>query len=172
MDNMPVNKFKAMFDDHYPTVCRQLTYLLGNRFAAEDVAQETFLKLYRTPPRDKGNLAGWLFRVSRNLAFDYLRSEKSRGRREERNKIWSEGCTEALSCEEAVMRKEAITLVHQALQNLSERDRACLLLRFSGAGYEEIAEITGIKYSSVGTVLARARARFKQEYCCLKGSDD
>ena len=171
MDNIPVSIFKTLFDNHYPTVCRQLTYLLGNRAAAEDVAQETFLKLYRTPPREKGNVTGWLFRVARNLAFDYLRSEKSRSKREERSQVWENDSPEALSCEEAVMRKQEIALVHEVLQNLSERDRTCLLLKFSGMSYEEIAEITGIKQASVGTVLARARARFKQEYTRLKGSE-
>ena len=171
MDHIPVNNFKTLFDNHYPTVCRQLTYLLGNRSAAEDVAQETFLKLYRTPPRDSGNVAGWLFRVARNLAFDYLRSEKSRNHREERSNVWGNETPEALSCEDAVMRKQEIALVHEVLQNLSERDKTCLLLKFSGMSYEEIAEITGIKQGSVGTVLARARARFKQEYTRLKGSE-
>jgi DNA-directed RNA polymerase specialized sigma24 family protein len=42
--------FRELFDSYYPVICRQLTCLLGSRAAAEDVAQETFIKLYQSPP--------------------------------------------------------------------------------------------------------------------------
>ena len=41
--------FRELFGCYYPVICRQLTCLLGNRDAAEDVAQETFIKLYQSP---------------------------------------------------------------------------------------------------------------------------
>lgn len=50
------------------------------------------------------------------------------------------------------------------LLKLPENDRACLLLKYAGADYREIASKTGIKPGSVGSVLARARAKFKREY--------
>ncbi len=171
MGDLPVSNFKNLFDSHYPEVYRLLTYLLGNQSAAEDLAQETFLKLYQSPPREKENLAGWLFRVARNLAFNYLRSEKGRYRREERCVLQGNEITAGLSSEEAFLRKQEAVLVHEVLQKLTERDRNCLLLKFSGMSYAEIAEIIGVKQTSVGTVLARARANFKKEFTRLKGSE-
>ena len=162
--------FRELFDRYYPVICRQLTCLLGSRAAAEDVAQETFIKLYQSPPREPSNLGGWLSRVAANLAYNHLRSEKSRRRRE-----FGAGRPLAgreAGPEEELLRGEEVTLTRQVLEFLPERDRACLLLKFSGMNYAEIARVAGIRENSVGTVLARARARFKREYSRIKGSDD
>ncbi|HBC94592.1 MAG TPA: RNA polymerase subunit sigma [Pelotomaculum sp.] len=163
------NGFRELFDRHYPAICRHLTCLLGNRAAAEDVAQETFIRLYQAPPPEPSNMGGWLARVATNLAYNHLRSENSRSRREV-----SVGLAEVAAGdgpEELLVREEEIALTRQVLEKLPERDRACLLLRFSGMDYAGIARATGIKQSSVGTVLARARAKFRVEYTKCKGSD-
>ncbi len=162
--------FRELFDRYYPAVCRHLTCLLGSRTAAEDVAQETFVKLYQSPPRDFSNLGGWLARVATNLAYNQLRSENGRRRREAG--FGNLPGTPEADPEEALVRSEEIALTRQVLELLPERDRACLLLKFSGMNYAVIAQAIGVKESSVGTLLARARARFKAEYIRLKGSDD
>jgi len=161
--------FREYFERHYPAVCRQLIRLLGSRAAAEDVAQETFIKLYQSPPREPSNLGGWLARVATNLAYNHLRSENSRRRREAGAGLFT---TVEAGPEEALVRSEEAALTRRVLELLPERDRACLLLKFSGMSYAAIARVTGVKESSVGTVLARARARFKAEYLKGKGSDD
>lgn len=170
-EHKPVtNSFREIFDCHYPAVCRQLTCLLGSRTAAEDVAQETFIRLYRTPPREPLNLEGWLARVATNLAYNHIRSEQSRRRREA-----GAGCVcEAVEAgpEEALVRNEDAAVTREVLELLPEKDRSCLLLRFSGMSYSEIARAVGVKESSVGTLLARARARFRSEFIRLKGSDE
>jgi RNA polymerase sigma factor (sigma-70 family) len=163
--------FRELFDRHYPAVCRQLTCLLGSRAAAEDVAQEAFIKLYQAPPREPSNLGGWLARVATNMAYNHLRSESSRRRREAGFQHQPSGAAEA-GPEEALVRDETVAITRQVLELLPERDRVCLLLKFSGMNYADIARATGVKESSVGTLLARARARFKAEYLRLKGSDD
>lgn len=162
--------FKELFYRHYPAVCRQLTCLLGSRTDAEDIAQEAFIKLYNTPPREFSNLGGWLARVATNLAYNHLRSENSRRRREMGAGI-SSVAVEA-GPETAAVRKEEIALTRKALERIPERDRACLFLKFSGMDYAAIARVIGVKESSVGTLLARARARFRSEYLRLTGSDE
>lgn len=163
--------FKVLFDRHYAGVCKRLTGLLGNRAAAEDVTQEAFIKLYLNPPREMTNLHGWLARVATNLAYNQLRSENSRRRRESRAGLqWDTSFEEGP--EDALVRQEETVLTRRVLELLPERDRACLLLKFSGISYKNLAEILGVQESSVGTLLARARARFKTEYTRLRGSDD
>lgn len=165
------NVFREFYDRYYQPVCRRLTGLLGNRYAAEDVAQEAFLKLYHSPPAEPANVGGWLNRVAVNLAYNYLRGEESRRRRE------SAGCLAALQephChpEESTLRREVIGQIRLALEALPDRDRACLLLRFSGMSYREIASALDIGESSIGTVLARARSRFRAEYLLVSGRPD
>lgn len=169
-DAFPAGRFKELFDLHYPAVYRRAACILGNPAAAEDVAQETFIKLYQAPPVHQDNLAGWLVRVATNLAYNHLRGEKNRRRRES-----GQGMEETImlpSCEEEALRREETRLVQKVLDYLPERDRTCLLLRFSGAGYKEIAAVVDVKPGSVGTLLARAQARFREEYTRLAGRDE
>src|SRR5687767_10444242 len=56
--------------------------VLRDRAGAEDVTQETFLRLMRSPDRCSQSLGGWLHRLATRLALDALRSERSRRRRE------------------------------------------------------------------------------------------
>lgn len=133
------------------------------------MAQETFLKLFQTPPREQSNLGGWLARVATNLAYNQLRSEKSRKGREIKSDL---GLVAMAPAEEIALRNEEIRLVQSALDSLQDRDKTCLLLRYSGMSYADIAGVLGIKPSSVGTTLARAQAKFKDEYLRLKGRGD
>ncbi len=73
---------------------------------------------------------------------------------------------------EVLVRNEDAAVTRKVLELLPEKDRSCLLLRFSGMSYSEIARAVGVKESSVGTLLARARARFRSEFIRLKGSDE
>ncbi|MFZ5647675.1 MAG: RNA polymerase sigma factor SigX [Bacillota bacterium] len=152
----------------YPALCRQVTFILGDKGLAEDIAQEAFIKLCQSPPKDMRAVGGWLFQVAKNLALNLVRSEKSRLRRESR--VYSECCPE-VSSEEIVIRKEEAEMVHRVLNSLCERDRTCLIMKFSGFSYDEIARATGVKKSSVGTVIARAQARFRDKILEIKGSD-
>jgi len=160
--------YQETYNRYYPVVYRQLTYMLGSRAVAEEITQEAFLKLYCAPPRQYQNIGGWLSRVAVNLAYNYLRSEKSRLRREEKTK--QHGLT-AISSEEEAMQNEETSLVRITLQTLPERDRLCLLMKFSGFSYNDIAEAIGVKNTSLGTIIARAQAKFKRIYLEQKGCD-
>ncbi len=160
--------YQETYNRYYSAVCRQLTYMLGSHAVAEEITQEAFLKLYCTPPRQYQNIGGWLSRVAINLAYNYLRSEKSRLRREEKTEHYK---LTAISSEEAALQNEETSLVRITLQSLPERDRLCLLMKHSGFSYDEIAEAIGTKKTSVGTIIARAQAKFKRVYLEQKGSD-
>lgn len=167
MKHLTRDEFKEIFDTHYLKLYRLLTGILGNRTAAEDIAQDTFLKLLQNPPQQSSNMAGWLMRVGKNLAFNQLRRENGRVMRESQMER-----PKSDEPEDTFLQKEDLQLTQEALAVIPIRDRTCLLLRSLGHTYAEIAEITGIQESSVGTTLARARARFRKEYLRLRGSDD
>lgn len=152
--------FEEVFRRYYPGVVRHLTFLLGQRAAAEEIAQETFLKLYTEPPPRPENLEGWLLQVGSRLALNALRGERRRWRREER----LARVPEVVPLEETVLRRETVRLVRRALEALAPRDRLALLLRHTGFTYREIAAALGINPNSVGTVLARAQRNFLAVY--------
>ncbi len=68
-------EFSAIFNETYPNLCRFLESMLGNHGAAQDIAQESFMRLFRKGVNDipVAEARFWLFRVARNLALNELR---------------------------------------------------------------------------------------------------
>ncbi|BCV24578.1 RNA polymerase sigma factor SigX [Gelria sp. Kuro-4] len=160
--------FRALFEAHYASLCRRLALLMGDPSLAEDVVQEAFLKLYRSPPAELTNPGAWLARVAVNLAYNRLRREGRRGPLEARAGA-QEAVQTAPSPEEELMAKEKQVQVRAALTALTARDRLALILRYSGYSYAEIAAVIGVAAGSVGTILARAQRSFRLAYLAKEG---
>ncbi|PGM87976.1 RNA polymerase subunit sigma, partial [Bacillus cereus] len=62
------------------------------------------------------------------------------------------------------IRKEEITKVQTILNKMNDRERTLLLMKFSGFQYKEIAEVLQIEISSIGTLLVRAKMKFRKIY--------
>jgi RNA polymerase sigma factor (sigma-70 family) len=158
--------FQRLFREHYPGVARKLYALTGDYAAAEDLAQEVFLRLYQSPPDRLEAVGAWLHRVLTRVGYDYLR-QRSSGRsliEKETARIaaWSEST--APSGETEVIREWEKDVVRRVLQKLSDRDRTALLLREEGYSYEEIALRLEVNPKIVGTLLARAEDRLKKKF--------
>lgn len=153
--------FGKVYSEYYRGVVRRLAYLTGSIQAAEDIAQEVFMKYYKSPP-EHGNTAGWLYRVASNLAFNHLRDQETKRRKE--TAALYDGDGNVISIEDAAIANFEVRLTRKVLESLPSRDRICLLLKFSGYKYSEIAEATGIERNSVGKILERAQAKFKERF--------
>ena len=157
-----------MFLAHHAGVVRHLGYLLGDRAAAEDIAQEVFVRYLHKPPRDSGGAGAWLRVVATRLAYNHLRSERRRRAREDglhRDRALTPSPLDP-GPEERGADGGAL---RAALGRLGARDRMVLLLRAAGADYREIALGIAVRPSSVGTILARATRRLKTEYLAATG---
>jgi RNA polymerase sigma factor (sigma-70 family) len=158
--------FQHLFREYYPGVARKLYTLTGDYAAAEDLAQEVFLRLYRSPPDRLETVGAWLHRVLTRVGYDYLRQRLSGKtlleKETARVAALSEGT--APSGETEVIREWEIDVVRRVLQKLSDRDRTALLLREEGYSYEEIALRLEVNPKIVGTLLARAEERLKKKY--------
>lgn len=167
--------FDALFLAHYDGVYRLAYRLAGTREEAEDLAQEAFLRLHRTPhlwhtaanPTAEHNVRAWLYRVVTNLAYNALRGERRRRQREDRLAGPTAPDTDidiADAALGAVEQAQAAAQVRRALAALTERQVQLLLLRQAGLSYRELAEALGVAPGSVGTLLARAEAAFVAAY--------
>lgn len=170
--------FDALFLAHYDGVYRLAYRLAGTREEAEDLAQEAFLRLHRTPhlwhtaanPTAQHNVRAWLYRVVTNLAYNALRGERRRRQREDRvagladPAVPPDEVDVADAALSAVEQAQAATQVRRALAALTERQVQLLLLRQAGLSYRELAEALGVAPGSVGTLLARAEAAFVAAY--------
>lgn len=156
--------FKDIFHKHYPSVLRKLIALLRDKAAAEDLAQEVFLKLYKNPPEKPDAVGGWLHRVLTRSAYDYL-DQKARERllvqRQERHMLTEPHSHQ--SGEHAVMKQGEEEQVHSWLNSLPDRDREMLLLRYSGYSYSEIAQELQVQQPQVGMLLKRAGERLRKQ---------
>ena len=159
--------FDELFRAHYQAVFRLLYRLTGDGQEAEDLAQETFVRLHRTREMwdARQNVRGWLYRVAVNLGHNAARS---RGRRRQREmtafELESEIEQRVDTPEELAIRGDERRRVRAILAKLPERQAALLLLRHAGLSYREVAEALGLATGSVGTMLARAEEAFGRAY--------
>jgi RNA polymerase sigma-70 factor, ECF subfamily len=147
-----------LFQAHGAAVYRFALVLLRHPQDAEDVVQETFLKLlhHLNNAGNIDNLRGWLFTVAAHAARD-------RQRRRRRWIPWAsvhEGSADPPALPDEDGRLKA---VRRAMQRLSPRDRLLLALRAQGLSYRDIATAAGIRPTSVGRLLARALDRWGRE---------
>lgn len=161
--NIPESdQFKTIFYQHYPEVRRKLAALVRDESAADDLAQEVFLRLYRNPPDDPGAMGAWLHRVLTRIGYDYLNKRVRERRLLDKQELLYDMEASPPTGEEAVLSKMEQEDVRSWLEELPERDRQALLLRYSGYSYAEIAGELGVNPPVIGTLLSRATAKLKQ----------
>lgn len=172
-------RFETLFTRHYSLVYRILFSLLRSREAAEDLAQEVFLRFYRQKnllnTADDHDAARWLARVATNLGLNELRDRRRAEARQRADTVLLASEVAGREREDdpaarATQREEA-ALVEETLAGMAERARACLVLRHSGLSYQEIASALDLAPGSVGTVLARAEREFRRRYVAAGGVD-
>ncbi len=143
-----------LMDGYQHMLFNFLTVLLGDRDAAQDCAQDAFLRAYEHLQRGRQVNVAWLYRVARNRAIDELRRRK---------RVRAD-----LETLEALADRDTGTLagpVRRALAQLSPGDRELLYL-FDIDGFDagEIGETLGISRGAVHVRVFRARERFRTIY--------
>ena len=164
--------------NHFSAAIHSYAYrVLGNQEDADDVTQETFIKVYYrlTQLRDAARLRPWLYKIATNLCMDQLRkrartrkifglsvsleagssdSEYTNG-----SEVAQPGSTAAI---DGVAERDVIARV---LQRMAPKYATCLILHSAqGLNYREIAEVLGITPGAAAVRLARARTMFGRYY--------
>jgi RNA polymerase sigma-70 factor, ECF subfamily len=144
------------------------TRLLGDSIAAEDVAQDSFLALYRHLNQvPTAAFRPWLFRVARNLCLDQLRRRKFklslfRDLQRDEDQPFTPADVASIRPDEIAETREANHAIEQAIEELPLKFReAFLLCEVEGLSYEDAAAVMGCPIKTVSTRLFRARNRFK-----------
>ena len=146
---------RDLFEAHGTAIYRFAAVLVRHHQDAEDVVQETFVKLLRhlDAGGDTSNLRGWLFTVAAHAARD-------RQRRRSRWIPWASAHEPAVPAREIPDEDGRVKAARDGLRGLPDRDRLLLALRAQGLSYREIAAAAGIQPASVGRLLARAVERW------------
>ncbi len=176
--------FELLLQEHRDPVYRTARYLVRNAEDAEDVVQETFVRLWKTREDIRiENVRAWLLRVCRNLCLDALRRRKVRDQARltadqvtERGRIGIEtaeddGRDRSLEVSDlgtGALRTELeldIEKLVQAMGRLNEPQRSIILLReVQDLSYEEIAETLDLSLSAVKVYLHRARKKIRAAF--------
>ncbi|MEA2064551.1 MAG: sigma-70 family RNA polymerase sigma factor [Gemmatimonadota bacterium] len=146
--------------------------IIGDRDRAEDLLQDTFVRVYRNIDRfDRSRkFSTWLYTIATNLARNELRNQ---GRSplmyfqnlffRKDNQQMFEAVDQAEKPDDLLYRRQLSDLVARAVEKLPERHRLVFTLRENDCkSYEEIAEILDCNIGTVKSRLNRARARFAQ----------
>jgi RNA polymerase sigma-70 factor (ECF subfamily) len=157
MDTAPdaARTARNLFDEHGAALYRFALILLRHHQDAEDVLQESFLKLlhHLQGGGNTANIRGWLFTVAAHAARD-------RQRRRLRWIPWTPAHDPIVAPAPLPDEDGRVRAARAALNRLPARDRLLVALRANGLSYREIAGAAGIKPASVGRLLARALDRW------------
>ncbi len=148
--------------------------ILGDRHLAEDAAQETYLRVFRSLNsfRLGERFEAWMVRIAVNVCFDLARKRGPAPALMESLEVL-EGDAAPMGAEEAVLLDQRRALVRQAVAALPPAERAALVLRdLEGLSTEEAARILGVRPVTVRSQAASARAKV-QAFCArlLKPTD-
>jgi len=149
-------------------------HLVGNADEAEDLAQEVFLRVYRTRTKytPKAKFSTWLFTIANNLALNALRDRQRRPvlPLEVRDSgPLGPRPTEALAPTRDdpparnLQQQELADVIRRALDGLNERQRVAIVLnKFEDMNYADIAEVMGLSTKAVKSLLSRARCKLRE----------
>jgi RNA polymerase sigma factor (sigma-70 family) len=157
-----VMTFEELFLLEYNRVANVALRILGDRAAAEDVAQEAFASFSRRRVRIGDGSRGWLCTAAVHGALNELRSRRRRDTRE-RTVVRLENPAVASDPFDAVALEQTREAVRKTMKRLPERSAELLSLRYAGLPYKEIAVALGLDEAQIGTLLARAQSAFRKE---------
>ena len=176
--------FEELVQRYQGRVQSVLRNLIGDQDLADDLAQETFLRVYRARKSYEpgAKFATWLFTIANNVALNALRNRARRPEVQFGNAYSTsrrsdgDGSSIILSPEQnipaansslmpgrALDKLEMRSVVRLAIESLNERQRAAVLLhKFEGMSYQEIAETMQLTPQAVKSLLCRARINLKE----------
>ncbi len=165
--------FEHAFENNWPAIYRYLLRMVGDPAEAEDLALETFYRLYRRGDKADPNFntATWLRRVALNLGLQSIRSFRRRfGREVQAGTLDAEHKQDGGPIQILTEREEHES-ARATLALLQPRQAQILLMRYSGASYREIAQALHLSPTSIGPLLLRAEREFARQFRALSEED-
>jgi len=144
--------FEAAVRPHYPPLVRRLVVVLGDEHDAEDIAQDAYLRAFRSWDRfDGADVRAWLYTIALRLAFNQVR----------RRRRWLGILGRA---EPAPWMDRSDPDLWEALCRLDGRTRAALLLNvLDGYTHREIADMFAVPEGTVASWISRGRAALRTD---------
>lgn len=158
-------KFITAYEESKDAVYGYLVYMTRDKQLAEDLSQETFLKmfLHMGKFRQESSAKTWALTIARNVFLTY--AKKKRPILIEEENLERSFDYYQNDPEESMLYAEKRKSIEECLMALKEQERTLILLRdYEEMSYEEIGQVLGIEIGQVKSKLHRARKKFRQSY--------
>jgi len=153
---------EMLINRHKDRIFTTIILIVKDSYIAEDLFQETFIKIIKNLKKGKYNEEGkflpWAIRIARNMAIDYFRKMKRMPNvtRSDGEDVFRKIKLAVDNREEQMIRHEKESMVRAVINKLPEEQRQVLILRHYGdLSFKEIAAMTGV---SINTALGRMRS--------------
>lgn len=163
--------FKFLVDTYQDRVYNTAMGILQNAEDAEDVAQEVFIKVFRSIHNFKGDskLSTWIYRIATTGALDVLRSRKSKKRFGIIQRLFGEGNEPEFELPDfnhpgvSLDRKESAAKLFRAISELPENQRVAFTLhKLEDLSYQEISEVMSTSVPAVESLMHRAKQNLRK----------
>jgi RNA polymerase sigma-70 factor (ECF subfamily) len=173
------SSFELLLRKYRTPLVNFLYRLVRDSAAAEDLAQEVFLRVYRARGQymPTAKFTTWMFRIATNLAFNALRDGRHRQLEISVDRSGEDGESEQPGLEVAdrqptieveLIRRDRAAVIRRAVESLPEKQRAAVLLhKYQEMDYDEIARILGCSESALKSLLFRAYETLRVELAPL-----
>jgi RNA polymerase sigma-70 factor, ECF subfamily len=162
--------FSELVALHQHAIVGTIAKMLGNPSDAEDLAQQVFLRIWKSAPRYQptAKFTTWLFTITRNLVFNEVRRRLRKPvislQQEQETYEHQIPTDKDQNPDAAALQKELEEAVDRAIAALPEKQRlAVVLRRYEDLPYEQIGDILGLSLPAVKSLLFRARMQLRQE---------
>jgi RNA polymerase sigma-70 factor, ECF subfamily len=156
--------WEQLYEEQLPRVYNFFRYRIGRIAEAEDLTAVTFEKAWRSRQRYRRDIAAfstWLMTIARHVASNHLRSRRMQlAPLEDASEVQAESTPEDQVSRDSDRRRLLVLL-----DRLPDRHREIVALKFgSGLSNQEIASVTGLSESNVGTILHRIGQSLRSQW--------
>ncbi len=157
--------FALLLERHRGPVIHFLYRMIQNQAVAEELAQEVFLRVYRSRAtyEPTAKFTTWLYRIATHLALNWIRDQKNEKGQESLDQELNEGGAvrqvpdRQLNVEQMMLREARMEEVRRAIAMLPEKQRAAVLMhKYQEMEYSQIAKVLSCSESAVKSLLFRA----------------
>lgn len=169
---MDKNDFHKIIEAYYRQVINVAYRFLNDHAAAEDIAQEVFLRFYQALPRyrPEAKISTFLYKITKNLCLNYLRKRRSgkffsldEFKTDSGERVYEFPDEKALSPRAMLENEELRVKIHEALAKLPPNQRTAVILkRYENLDYDDIANVLGCRVSAVKSLLHRAKITLRR----------
>ena len=158
------SSFVILLEKHRNSVVHFLYRMVQNRAVAEELAQEVFLRVYRSRGsyEPTAKFTTWLFRITTHLALNHVRDKRHEKLHDSIDEKVEDTAprqlaTREINVEERMLRDARLLEVRQAIEQLPEKQRSAVLMhKYQEMEYSQIAAVLDCSESAVKSLLFRA----------------